>query len=80
MENASNALIMAGSVLVAVILISIAMYVFNTLRAYSEASSSEETSAQIEAFNRYFMYASYFNEPIKGYDAYNAVCKALDLN
>ncbi len=81
MENASNALIMAGAVLIAVIIISVFLLVVGLVREYNATSSSEKLAAQVEAYNRFFVYSKYYNEStIKGFDAYNIICKALDMN
>ena len=58
MENASKAIIIAGAVLIAVIIISIAMWLVNTLREYNSNAVYQAKSADIEAFNRYFIYSA----------------------
>ena len=80
MDNASNALIIAGSVLIAVLIITVSMYALRSYRDYAESQSSLTASTQNEAFNRYFTYSAENNSKIRGYDAYNIMAKALDMN
>ncbi len=54
MENASKALIMAGSVLIAVAIISLALYAYSNYREYARSSEQKLTLAQIENFNRFY--------------------------
>ncbi len=55
MENASKALIMAAEILMGVMIISIGVYLFNTLGKYSADTTAEMESAQISAFNQQFL-------------------------
>lgn len=87
MENASKALLIAGAVLIAVLLISLTMYVFNVITKYTEQSSIQSYSTQAEAFNRYFVYSSNDVDgnrangvQIKGSEAYNIIAKINDIN
>lgn len=54
MENASKALIMAAEVLVGVMIISLGVYLFNTMGTYSRETSKKITDAQIAQFNSQF--------------------------
>ena len=78
MENASKAVIMAGSVLIAVAVISLALYAFTSFRSYVEATEQLLTVSEIENFNRH--YESYMNTTgtIRGVDAVNIYKKAID--
>ncbi len=80
MDNASKALLMAGAVLITVLVISLTMYIVSAIRSYSEGEAMATSSSQIEAFNRYFVYLAPSGSKIKGYEAYNVICKAYDLN
>ncbi len=80
MENASKALIIAGGILIAVLVISIAMYMISMLRDFSESSSMQTASSQNEAFNRFFVYSANSSGKINGYEAYNIVRKVQDIN
>lgn len=55
MENASKALIMAAEVLIGIIILSIAVYLFNLFASYSEERYKEIESTQIVQFNNQFM-------------------------
>lgn len=81
MDNASKALVMAGALFIAVMLISLTIYMVGELRYYAEASSTQALASQREAFNRFFIYNELSNnQPIKGSDVYNIICKAIDIN
>lgn len=86
MENASKALIMAAAALIAVGLISIFMYVFTAISEYSSQTQAQQISNQIIAANRYFVEAAYDTDLAKagiqiyGYDVYNLIGKAKDIN
>ncbi len=55
MENASKALIMASSVLLGVMIISIAVYLFSTYAQYSSNIYNEIENTQITKFNQQFL-------------------------
>ncbi len=80
MDNASKALIMAGATLLALLIISLTMYMLNSFRDYNENVSRSNKSSQDEAFNRYFVSSHYNMEgTIFGYEAYNLINKAIDI-
>ena len=84
MDNASKALIIAGSVLISILVISLSMYLVNAIKMYSESESSQRDASQAEAFNRFFIYSQGYSEGSGGktrlYDAYNIVSKIVDVN
>ena len=86
MDNASKALIMAGGLLIAVLIISLAMYIVNVFRDYNENASLLNRSSQDEAYNRYFEYSFHDVDPtipdvqIYGYDVHNLIQKVLDID
>lgn len=55
MENASKALIMAAEILLGVMIISIGVYLFSTLRNYSAETVKGMEDTQIEQFNNQFL-------------------------
>ena len=78
MENASKAIIMAGGVLIAVSLISLAIYAYSYFKDYANVSEQMLSISQIESFNRYY---DSFESTIRGIDALNIYNKALeDIN
>ncbi len=54
MENASKALLMAGSVLIAIMFISLAMYLFATFYQQSKEIGSTVEESQVTQFNTQF--------------------------
>ena len=77
MDNASKALIMVGGVLITVMVISLAMYLFTGARGVADASERRLMTSQIEGFNRFFV-----NYPpeITGLDDYNIIGKIEDIS
>ena len=83
MENASKALIIAGGILIAIALISLALYLFANARGLVDISNTALEKSQIESFNRfYFSYAPSFNSSysLSVLDAYNVIRKAQNDN
>ena len=76
MENASKALIIAGGVLITMLVISLAFYMFTTARGFSNASEQRVTMSQIESFNRFF---ENYPEEVTGLDVYNIIGKIEDI-
>lgn len=64
MENASKALIMAGSVLIGVLIISLAVYLFATFSEYGDKQTETLAEKQIDEFNSNF-YKYYGNETVR---------------
>ena len=86
MENASKALIMAGAIFIAVMLISLFIYVFSAIGDFNSQTQAQQYSNQVTAANRFFVESAYDINPsvggvqIMGYDAYNIIRKAGDVN
>lgn len=55
MENASRALLMAAGILVGLIIISIAVYLFTTYGQYSKETYEKMSDTQIDQFNSQFL-------------------------
>lgn len=66
MENASKALIMAAEILIGVMIISIGVYLFNTLGQYSAETTAEMEETQLAQFNNQFLkyYGTSGGQPI----------------
>lgn len=79
LENASKALLMAGAILIAVMIISLFMWFINVLGNYGNKQALEVKQTEIESFNRYFYYSNTGNR-ISGADYINLVKKARDAN
>ncbi len=71
MENASKALIMAGSVLIGVLLLTLGVYIFSLYGNYSKNMYSKIEAAKIDQFNTQFL---------KYYGTTNTVYKDKDDN
>lgn len=83
MDNASKALIFAGGVLIAVLVISVSIYVITTARGVASASNEKIEASAVQSYNRFYL--SYCEEgnnttgfEIKGIDALNIYRKAMD--
>lgn len=75
MDNAAKALIMAGGIFIAVMIVGLAMYILSGARGFARASNDEAELSAIESFNRYYQS---FNSTITGIDALNIYNKAID--
>ena len=60
MENASKALLMAGSILIALMVIGVLVLMFNNLSYYQKSSDENIKQAQIIEFNNQY---ETFNSP-----------------
>lgn len=78
MENASKAVIMAGGVLIAVSLISLALYAYSFFRDYANSSEQLLTLSQVESFNRFYESFNEGTDTIRGIDALNIYKKAQE--
>lgn len=77
MDSASKAIIIAGGFLVGVLVISVSMYMLTAFRSFYDSSMNEFEAQQIMEFNSFF---TQYGNVIKGYDAYNIIGKAYDIN
>lgn len=75
MENASKAIIMAGGVLIAVAIITVALYAFNVYKGYARTSNQILSTSQIVSFNRF--YESYDSNPVAG-SSYKYSIRGID--
>lgn len=66
MENASKALIMAGGVLIALLVIGALMLMFNNLSTYENANRQSEAESHIADFNKEFV--GYERDNVTGID------------
>lgn len=78
MENASKALIMAGGVLIALMIIGALILMFSNLTAYQETNTRSTRSTQISEFNNQF--ETYNRTSVRGSDLYSLLNKAIDYN
>lgn len=78
MENASKALIMAGSVLVALIIIGALALMFNSLHNYQNSNTRDVKDSQILEFNN--QYTGFVRNNVRGSDVYSLLNKVVDYN
>ena len=88
MENASRAILFAGAILIAVMLISIVIYFFGIYTDYNDAKVSIALTQEATEINNFFARAyyavdgNYYGQLVKinAWDAYNINEKAKDFN
>lgn len=78
MENASKALIIAGSILIAIIILSVLIYVFGTYRNLAKTQEDTAQQQEIAAFNR--QYEAYNKQYLYGAEVITLINKAIDNN
>lgn len=78
MENASKALLMAAGMLIALIIISALLLMFNNLSNYQQGGTQDTREAQIVDFNNQF--ETYNRDDVRGSDLYSLVNRVVDYN
>lgn len=79
MDNASKALIMAGGILIAVLVISVSIYIITTARGVAKISNAKLEANAVQSFNRFYVaYGNGSGDKITGIDAINIYRKAVD--
>lgn len=78
MENASKALLMAGGILIALMVIGALLLMFNQIGDYQKSQSSSVKDSQLAAFNQEFV--KYTDSEIKGTDLISLANKIIDFN
>lgn len=78
MENASKALIIAGSVLIALMVIGALVLMFNNLSSYQQFSDVNVKDEQIVEFNKQF--ETYNRHDVRGSDLFTLCNKIVDYN
>lgn len=78
MENASKALIMAGSVLIAIMVISLLVMAYNNLTETMNAKNDEDAVEQVIEFNK--QYDVYYRNNLYGSDMLSLANKVADYN
>lgn len=78
MENASKALIMAAEILLGVMIVSVGVYLFNTLGNYSAETTKKIEEAQIDQFNNQFL--KYYNKKCTIHDIVDLANLARKIN
>lgn len=78
MENASKALIMAGSILIAIMVISLLVIAYNNLTETMNAKNDEDAIEQVIEFNK--QYDVYYRNNLYGSDILSLANKVADYN
>lgn len=78
MENASKALIMAGSVLIAIVIIGALVLMFNNLNNYQQVNTQGNRDTQVVEFNN--QYETYHRKNVRGSDLYSLLNRVVDYN
>lgn len=78
MENASRALMIAGGILIAMMIVSLLVFGLNRLSRYENAKDEAKRNEQLLEFNKQF--ESYNKSVIKGYEMISLANLADDMN
>lgn len=77
MDNAAKALIAAGGVLIAMLVITLSMYLVEMFRSGYEMNSQTLRARQVNEFNSHF---TKYGNTITGVDVYNILGKVKEVN
>jgi type II secretory pathway pseudopilin PulG len=78
MENASKALIIAGSILLAIIILSLIVYVATSTSRMVQAQEEKKATEEIATFNK--QYEAYNKKRMYGTDVITVIKKAMEYN
>ncbi len=78
MENASKALLIAGGVLMALLIIGTLVYSYRSVGEYFAESENIKLTEQLSAFNN--QYESYHRNLLRGTEVISVINKAIDNN
>lgn len=78
MENASHALLMAGKVLIALMILGALVLTFNNLTDYQNTRVVDKRTDQTIEFNRQF--ETYDRDDVRGSELYSLLNRAIDYN
>ena len=78
MENASKALIMAGGMLLAILIISLLVYAWSLFSKYQSSKDSLSDIEDTAKFNEQF--SNYDRDDVQGYELISLVNKIIDYN
>ena len=77
MENASKALLMAGTLLISLVIITALIFVFRNISNFQRASETTLSEEQVNEFNRSF---TSFEKDLYGSELLSLINKAVDYN
>jgi len=78
MENASKALVIAGSVMFTMLIVTVMMYGWNTMSEYQAEMERIKEIEKVAIFNQQF--TNYQREDLLGYEVLSLVNKVIDYN
>ena len=78
MDNASKALILAGGILIAIMIIAVAMIILNSARDFAKTADAQARINAVQSFNRYYQSVLDSNGKILGIDVLNIYNRAID--
>lgn len=78
MENATKALTIAASVLIAVVILGALLLTFNSLSSYQNTNTKNTRDAQVLEFNN--QYEIFNRKEVRGSDLYSLLNKVVDYN
>lgn len=78
MENASKALIIAGSILIAVLVISLVVAFYGNIRNIVATKNKTDTEKEIAEYNKY--YDAFDRNDVNGIELYSLINKVYDYN
>lgn len=78
MENATKALVMAGSILIALLIIGALLLMFNNLSSYQNTNQQNIKDTQIVEFNNQF--TTYIRNDVRGNELYSLLNSVIDYN
>lgn len=78
MENASKALLMAGGILIALLIVAVLVYSFGNMGQYVSNEEKKQQTEQLSAFNN--QYESYNRNLLRGTDVISVINKVIDNN
>ena len=78
MENASKALVMAGGILIALLVVGALMLMINQVSYYQKSETTSEKAQQQADFNKEYVQFTY--DDVKGYELISLVNKVIDYN
>ena len=78
MENASKALLFAGTILIAIMVVSLLMLTINRVSEYQSSSTELENASQLAEFNEQF--TQYVRDDVKGVELISLLNKVVAYN
>ena len=78
MENASKALIMAASVLIALMILAGLIFMYNQLQNFEQTGTNNEREAQVVEFNN--QYESFNKNNLRGSELYSLLNRVIDYD